>query len=46
MNIIPPDDLYEPYQFINTVDKIFKTEKLIRDLSEADPRRFEDVEDW
>jgi hypothetical protein len=37
------DENYQPYNYTNTIDKIFKTEKKKRDLSENDPRRFEDA---
>ncbi len=38
------DENYEPYDYTNTVQKIFKTEKIKRNLSENDPRRFEDAD--
>lgn len=37
------DENYQPYNYTNTIDKIFKTEKKKRDLSENDPRRYEDA---
>jgi len=35
---------YRPYLYKNTVDKIFKTEKIAKKLNELDPKRFEDAE--
>jgi hypothetical protein len=32
-----------PYDYSNTIDKIFKTEKIKRDLNDNDPKRFEDA---
>ena|SRR5690348_7407219 len=42
--MIIENDSYTPYDYTNTIDKIFKTEKKKRDLSDFDPRRFEDAE--
>ena len=44
-NIYSMNDIddYKPYNFQNTVDKIFKTEKKPKHTSENDPRRFEDA---
>ncbi len=35
---------YEKYNFKNTVEQIFKTEKINKNTGENDPRRFEDVD--
>ena len=35
---------YQPYDYSNSIDKIFKTEKKKRDFSDRDPRRFEDAD--
>ncbi len=37
------DDSFQPYDYSNTIDKVFKTEKRKRNLSDFDPRRFEDA---
>jgi hypothetical protein len=37
------DQEFIPYDYTNTIDKIFKTEKIKRNLNENDPKRFEDA---
>lgn len=43
IDIINDSDYYKPYNFENTIDKIFKTEKRPKNTGENDPRRFEDA---
>jgi hypothetical protein len=38
------DQEYTGYKFENTVEKLFKTKKVKKDIGEADPRRFEDAD--
>jgi hypothetical protein len=38
------DITYEKYNFKNTIEQIFKTEKVSRNTDENDPRRFEDAD--
>ena len=39
-------DDFKPYNYHNTVDKIFKTEKKPKNTSEHNPARFEDADWW
>jgi hypothetical protein len=38
------DNDYNGYEPIHTPEKLFKTEKVKKDLSEIDPKRFEDAD--
>jgi hypothetical protein len=35
---------YQEYKFENTVEKLFKTKKVKKELAETDPKRFEDAD--
>ena len=43
-DIIEEDKDNINYEFKNTVEKIFKTEKINKNTNDYDPRRFEDVD--
>ncbi len=43
-DLMEEDDECINYDFKNTVEKIFKTEKIYKNLIDNDPKRFEDVD--